>query len=229
MFEALQSTECCYGSAYRELKKCPPLLNSIVETFKYDSSASPAHSYRQLGLLHFATNEVDTFVAVACIMHENAAEVVEDSNTVGLALFSKACMMSHSCDANCFWYTKWSTGGSAFERIVRAIKDIRPGQELTVSYALEGILILPTPERRAWIRRNFSFECNCVRCTSHAEYVRCFYCASPPCTGRMHAYISQDSAELVVGRHAVIVGLLNTSELNGSTCALERYVESSAR
>ena len=73
-------------------------------------------------------------------------------------LYIKSSFFNHSCEPNCFYY------GIANLLIVKAIKNINKGEELTVSY------IEPKP---AYMRKNellkWEFNCECKYCKEEAD------------------------------------------------------------
>ena len=73
-------------------------------------------------------------------------------------LYINSSFFNHSCDPNCFYY------GIANMLIVKAIKDIKKGEELTVAY------IEPKP---AYMRKNelskWGFNCDCKYCKEEAD------------------------------------------------------------
>ena len=73
-------------------------------------------------------------------------------------LYINCSFFNHSCDPNCFYF------GIANMLIVKAIKDIKKGDELTVSY------IEPKP---AFMRKNelskWEFNCQCKYCKEEAD------------------------------------------------------------
>ena len=73
-------------------------------------------------------------------------------------LYINCSFFNHSCDPNCFYY------GIANMLIVKTIKDIKKGEELTVSY------IEPKP---AYMRKNelskWEFICECKYCKQEAD------------------------------------------------------------
>ena len=73
-------------------------------------------------------------------------------------LYVKSSFFNHSCDPNCFYF------GIANLLIVKAIKNIKKGEELTVSY------IEPKPK---FMRKNdlgrWEFECECKYCIEEGD------------------------------------------------------------
>jgi hypothetical protein len=134
--------------------------------------------------------DVDEFVKVALVYHYNGAEVTpppadgsSDSVCMGFGLFPHACRIAHSCMSTSCWYLNndgW--------RIVAAICDITAGEEVTVDYTMEALILTPTILRREHLREHF--YCMCLRCCSpEGDEMRQFHCSSieteskRPCAG----------------------------------------------
>ncbi|KAK3828901.1 MAG: hypothetical protein J3Q66DRAFT_323859 [Benniella sp.] len=81
---------------------------------------------------------------------------LETTTAVGLALYAQ-CMpfMNHSCVPNCVYTFK----GSRVE--CRVIRDIQPGEELTISYIDQ---IGTTVERQRQLKAQYHFTCECPLC-----------------------------------------------------------------
>ena len=73
-------------------------------------------------------------------------------------LYINCSFFNHSCDPNCFYF------GIANMLIVKAIKDIKKGEELTVSYIEPKPMALRKNELLKW-----DFTCNCKYCKQEAE------------------------------------------------------------
>lgn len=87
----------------------------------------------------------------------NAHAVLDEesaSRDVGLGLYPPACLLNHSCSpsaALCF-----SSGGTVLH--VRALCDLKRGQEVTYSYLDEAQLFTPWAQRQALLRAAHHFE-----------------------------------------------------------------------
>lgn len=73
-------------------------------------------------------------------------------------LYINCSFFNHSCNPNCFYF------GIANMVIVKAIKDIKKGEELTVSYIEPKPMALRKNELLKW-----DFICNCKYCKQEAE------------------------------------------------------------
>lgn len=84
----------------------------------------------------------------------------KDSRQIRLALFPTIARLNHSCHPNCNHY--WSGGSFT----VRAVKAIKRGQELTISYMspLQRADFHERQSRRKILQTEFGFECSCELC-----------------------------------------------------------------
>ncbi|KAF8947793.1 SET and MYND domain-containing protein 3 [Haplosporangium gracile] len=81
---------------------------------------------------------------------------LETTTAVGLALYVQSMpFMNHSCLPNCVYTFK----GSRVE--CRVIRDIQPGEELTISYIDQ---IGTTQERQKQLKEQYHFTCMCPMC-----------------------------------------------------------------
>ncbi|KAH8664377.1 hypothetical protein BX600DRAFT_512419 [Xylariales sp. PMI_506] len=85
------------------------------------------------------------------IVRSNGYPLGPNSDAGGL--FPLIARMNHSCRANA--QHSWNEGRSA--QTVYAVRDIAPGEELTLSYHNGG----PSSERRAALKQFFGFDCAC--------------------------------------------------------------------
>ena len=80
--------------------------------------------------------------------------------TLGWSLSSVACLLNHSCAPNSFA----RCGASGVLEVV-AIRDVKEGEELTISYVdLISDDMLQGDKRREALRDKYLFECKCERC-----------------------------------------------------------------
>jgi len=95
--------------------------------------------------------------------------------------------INHSCEPNAI---KFKHGGGM--RLV-ALRNIKPGEAVTVSYINDSSRMQPFELRKAHLSSWFP-ECACSRCTSDLDDVRCFRCSSKSgCVGLCTAIRSQQS------------------------------------
>jgi hypothetical protein len=91
----------------------------------------------------------------------NAIQVADASGLgVGQAVFGGiASRFNHSCVPN--------AAIDSEKRVVRAIRPIRPGEEITVSYTPQ--LYLPREQRRRVLSDRYFFTCRCAACSESAK------------------------------------------------------------
>ncbi|XP_032818954.1 N-lysine methyltransferase SMYD2 isoform X1 [Petromyzon marinus] len=81
----------------------------------------------------------------------------EELNHIGAALYPSLALLNHSCDHNCVVTFR----GSAAQ--VRALREIKQGEELFISYI---DLLYPTEDRNERLREMYFFTCHCCHCQS---------------------------------------------------------------
>jgi hypothetical protein len=79
------------------------------------------------------------------------------------ALFPEIAMMNHDCRPNAayFWDEEMMT------HYVHAIRDIQPGEEITITY-IDNEKDRETRMRR--LKKNWGFDCDCSACTAHLAF-----------------------------------------------------------
>ncbi|CAE8643355.1 unnamed protein product, partial [Polarella glacialis] len=100
------------------------------------------------------------------------------------AVYRTLCRANHSCAPNCFART---SSVSAVQdvpppRVIRAVKPILAGEELTISYHLQ--LEDSSSARRKYLLSTKEFLCECSRCGSSWDDTRRFACCR--CFGGYH-------------------------------------------
>ncbi|EXA29335.1 hypothetical protein FOVG_19159 [Fusarium oxysporum f. sp. pisi HDV247] len=75
--------------------------------------------------------------------------------TVG-AVYPTICFINHSCRANA--HNSWNE--NLEQETIHAIRDIEPGEEITISYDHGG----PSTSRKPWLKEQFGFDCDCPVC-----------------------------------------------------------------
>ncbi|CEM02509.1 unnamed protein product [Vitrella brassicaformis CCMP3155] len=98
-----------------------------------------------------------------CFEHED--------DPVGYAVFFLPSFLSHACDPNAVWHYD-----EASRFVLRARQDIRPGDEVCVSYVSEEGLFEPSHLRRFMLHKTKGFICLCPRCTAPYDKSRGFVC-----------------------------------------------------
>ncbi len=123
--------------------------------------------------------QCDRLVRVAMAMHFNAVDIkparadgaAGAGTDLGRALFATACRMSHACAPNCAWHADASGA-----RVVRSLRAIASGEELTVDYHAEAEAGRPAPWRAEELRRKYEFDCACARCAAAGDDTRQWRC-----------------------------------------------------
>eukprot|EP00929_Paragymnodinium_shiwhaense_P091665 TRINITY_DN51564_c0_g1_i1.p1 TRINITY_DN51564_c0_g1~~TRINITY_DN51564_c0_g1_i1.p1 ORF type:complete len:585 (-),score=167.65 TRINITY_DN51564_c0_g1_i1:7-1761(-) len=79
-------------------------------------------------------------------------------------LFHRISFFNHCCAGlnNASWF--WDGSGI----VVKAIRDVQEGEELTISYIAKPWCDLATAARRRYLEQNFNFHCLCKACTQPA-------------------------------------------------------------
>ncbi|CAE7458854.1 unnamed protein product [Symbiodinium sp. KB8] len=87
----------------------------------------------------------------------NCFEHSEDP--LGYSAYFASSFVSHSCGANGIW----SEGDDGLH-ILRARRDIAPGDEVCISYLPEDVLLHSAEERKKSLKSTKQFDCTCERC-----------------------------------------------------------------
>lgn len=87
----------------------------------------------------------------------NCFEHSEDP--LGHSAYFASSFVSHSCGANAVW-----TEGENGAHILRARQDIAVGDEVTISYLEEHVLLHSAEKRKKILQETKLFECSCERC-----------------------------------------------------------------
>ena len=170
---------------YENFKKQSITVQRKIMDFYKQMDCPKASSIRRLlSAKGLSGADADEFVEVAMVFEFNAVACrlqQADGNgpgpLIGTGLFQLGCMMSHSCLPNTIWFT--SPDGKS--KILRVIKPVEIGEELTVAYYED--LTIPTAIRRAKLQRSKAFVCDCERCGRPADDTRRFPCDDPQCNG----------------------------------------------
>lgn len=83
----------------------------------------------------------------------------EKMTHIGDGLFLTFSRINHSCEANAVWDTCRTPGIMS----IRAARDIRPGEEITISYFWETAEAV---EKRRERTKGWGFVCQCLKCGS---------------------------------------------------------------
>jgi hypothetical protein len=116
--------------------------------------------------------EKEMFVKIVLISNYNAFGDEDESK-----IYETASRFCHSCEANC----TYDFDGP--EIIVRSLRPVQAGEELTLDYKGSRRL-QPTHVRRfKWLEVK-DFTCHCPRCDTPGDDTRQFHCHDPACHGR---------------------------------------------
>jgi hypothetical protein len=91
-----------------------------------------------------------------------------DEDDVGYAVYPFACNFNHACAPTCKWEIERGSG----DFVAIALKDIEAQSELTISYFGHDTDRI-TEQRRQYLRDNYQFQCDCVRCVREADCAVC--------------------------------------------------------
>eukprot|EP00026_Physarum_polycephalum_P007780 Phypoly_transcript_07846.p1 GENE.Phypoly_transcript_07846~~Phypoly_transcript_07846.p1 ORF type:complete len:479 (+),score=56.38 Phypoly_transcript_07846:141-1577(+) len=103
---------------------------------------------------------------------------------IGVGLYPLAALINHSCSPNSV---------AVFEgpRVyIRAIQNIKAGEEITVSYIEVG---MTKQQRQATLAKHFYFVCECERCQNEANETNAYKCTNGKCPGAV--YKRENTAE----------------------------------
>jgi hypothetical protein len=181
-------------------------------------SASFTHSIEMAGMDFvnmfqggpLETIHVDELVKLACRINSNSHAVHDPSRevnaTIGVGIFPLVAMLNHSCTPNALFVS--SESGKMH---VRAIKPIKEGEEVCVSYV---DLFAPKWDRQGSLLSSKFFWCECSRC--HCEdkvdtdewmdAVRCDSCSegyivrSSLCCTNCEKEMSKDELQCILDR-----------------------------
>lgn len=125
----------------------------------------------------------------------------------GIGLYDFGSRFNHSCNPNCCFYTRGN------QLYVRALRDIEPGEELTISYCE---LYSTRASRLKKLYSKYSFVCQCDRCLNeeNADRELCGYkCNAPGAEGKCQGTIPYFEACPPIREH----GMWGTCGVCGAT------------
>ncbi|KAJ3710296.1 hypothetical protein C8R42DRAFT_729437 [Lentinula raphanica] len=138
-----------------ETKSQEELIDTLV--FRLDSQQEVFAMKDCLGLPNvttpsgiFSTNAFDIELKVNATSPKSAKHMYK-------ALFLQTSRCNHSCGPNAVWKFDSST----FALILVAVRAIRPGEEITISYINP---FLPRHLRRVQLQSKWKFTCHCTHC-----------------------------------------------------------------
>ena len=136
---------------------CPP-LEILIHRWDYSSVKSAAAQIFPANLAQL--------VQLYYIVILNAALV--ETGSAATALYYFHSRMNHSCVPNAAF-----SGGD-----IRAIKNIRAGDSIVISYMNFNMLKSSAPFRWSFLHKNYSFECLCPRCVDPVDLGRVIRCGT---------------------------------------------------
>lgn len=133
-----------------------------------------ADAPRALGALGIPSEAARTLAAAVAVMQFNAFQLQEPG---ALGLYERTSMIAHSCCPSASFALS-----ERDELIVTALKSMKAGEEITISYLEQDCLLQSTPQRRQRLE-GWLFTCHCERCSWPADLSRGFRCLDPDCPG----------------------------------------------
>ena len=97
--------------------------------------------------------------------------IVRTNSFADGGLFYKMSRINHSCSPNSVRrkISKSGPGGSSGVWEVVALRDIKPGEEITIDYG--AARLKDVKERRKFLKETYNFWCECARCSREAGEV----------------------------------------------------------
>jgi hypothetical protein len=132
----------------KTMNAAPALLEPMIAR---DLKSLTKENQRQFLSLH---NNFPGKYPFSGIMKTNALPC--GSEAVVGAVYPTICFINHSCRANA--HNSWNE--FLEQETIHAIRDIEPGEEITISYDNGG----PSTSRKPWLKEKFGFDCDCSIC-----------------------------------------------------------------
>ncbi|CRK14317.1 hypothetical protein BN1723_016170 [Verticillium longisporum] len=162
--------------ATRLIKKYDVFMSdsAMFVNFRFTASVRQQDGYDQL---HTAAERLRNPHALLSLGRSNTghqSDIVEDvmrtnsfnldiSGVPHMGMFSKISRVNHACKPNSFMrFSKRSFGAT-----IVAFRDIRPGEEITISYAPFGL----THSQRQSTLADWGFKCTCEMCTAAPDVI----------------------------------------------------------
>ena len=133
--------------------------NPIPSIFKYyDNVVAPVRILQDLGVDVFKDMRFDSWAIQTLILRiENNMSDTKARGVMCSSISPMFCMFNHDCNPSAEWPASHQGGLLS----VTAKRDIKKGEEITVSYILD----LPLEkDRRPRLMAQLGTMCNCVRC-----------------------------------------------------------------
>ncbi|CCW66619.1 unnamed protein product [Phytomonas sp. Hart1] len=89
---------------------------------------------------------------------------------LGKAMYAIGSLFNHACDPNCFASFVGGPRGSSPKLVVRAIRPIMEGEELTLAYAgIDAFHFHSMRNRLQTLRNRYGFICRCTTCVNQVD------------------------------------------------------------
>mmetsp|Transcript_19871 Transcript_19871/g.42353 ORF Transcript_19871/g.42353 Transcript_19871/m.42353 type:complete len:335 (-) Transcript_19871:106-1110(-) len=115
----------------------------------------------------------DAISQVLLVWQANQFEFQNGPDRKASALFSRGCLLNHSCSptvtTKCQWSQPTRCGMQVPEDgrlVVQAARKLEPGDVLTQNYGPKALLCWDLSQRREYLLRVHSFHCCCLRCAA---------------------------------------------------------------
>ncbi|KAJ0107043.1 SET domain-containing protein 5 [Diaporthe amygdali] len=148
--EISKGTRILYEKPLLTVESMSPLVSEPILARKFKTMAKIEQ--RQILSLH---NNFPGKYTLTSIFKTNALPCGPGSSTSGV--YASICLINHSCLPNS--HHNWNDNEK--HETIHAIRPIKAGEEITIQYDHGG----PSKVRRAFLRKNYGFECDCKTCT----------------------------------------------------------------
>jgi len=116
--------------------------------------------------LEIGAEEKETILAIVDVLYEEMDKVVGHFlDNEGSALYPIQSLVNHSCIAN----TDVRFPDKNHKVGLVAVKDIEPGEEITISYLDLGDLSRSRYSRNKYLQDHYLFTCTCAKCESQLD------------------------------------------------------------
>ncbi|GET92200.1 hypothetical protein, conserved [Leishmania tarentolae] len=118
--------------------------------------------------------DVTCMMRTAAVPSEANSSTLLQTNTVvahlGKAVYAIGALFNHACDPNCYVSFEGNPQGSCARLIVRAIRPVMEGEELTVSYdCISRFSFHSMRHRLQTLRDRYGFFCVCQSCRNQVD------------------------------------------------------------
>jgi len=143
------------------------ILNNLSKAGDYEFSSSAqklCESREERDPMYKDEKIVQQFTDMLSIFFSNTFEFSFTNHDHLSCLFPNLSIFNHSCDPNC--QVEFAQNQTGFYGSVRALRPIKAGEPLTISYFGNQNLDPVTEKRRDSIRQERHFTCFCSRCVT---------------------------------------------------------------